>query len=64
MNEDIIDALEATAGNRKARGRLGDPVVSDRMDIIHWRNHLLLFLESLDGDYTVTDIRETLENYD
>ncbi len=64
MNEDIVDALENTAVNRKDRGRIGDPAVCDHADVILWRNRLLLFLESLDGDYTVDDIRNTLENYE
>lgn len=63
MDEEIIEALENSAGNRKDRGRIGDPATGDHADIILWRNHLMRFFEDLDGDLTVDEIRRTLEDY-
>lgn len=63
-NDEIIEALESTAGNRKERGRIGDPGVGDKQDVILWRNHLMRFLEEIDGDLTVDEIKSVLEDYD
>lgn len=63
MEEEIIDALESTAGNRKNHGRIGDPAVPDKQDITDWRNRLMRFLEELDADITVGEIRSVLEDY-
>ena len=61
--DEIIEALESTANNRNDRGRIGDPATSDKADIILWRNNLMRFLEELDGDLTIEDLRDALEDY-
>ena len=63
MTEEIIDALESTAGNRRNRGRLGDPQTSDHADIRLWRDTLLRFFEEIDGDVCVTEIVDALESW-
>jgi hypothetical protein len=62
-SDDIIEALEATALSRRDRGNIGQPRVADQQDCLLWKKRLLLFMESLDGDVTVDDIRTALENY-
>lgn len=61
--DDIIEALETTAGNRRSQGRLGDPAVGDETDIRLWRDRLLRFFEELAGDLTVGEIVDVLEDY-
>ena len=64
MKNEIIEALEATATVRKDRGGICDPRTSDKGDILVHRAKLLLFLESLDDDISIGDLRHVLEEYD
>lgn len=61
--EDIIEALESTAANRRDRGGISDPRSPDRADIRLWRDRLVRFLEEIEGDLTVGEIIEVLEDY-
>lgn len=63
MSDEIVAALENSAGSRKSRGRIGDPTCADHADVILWRNRLMRFFEDLDGDLTVTEIVDALEDY-
>jgi len=63
MNDEIIEALEATAPVRKDRGQLGAPAVGDKADTILWRDKLLLFLGNIDDGATVYELRNALEDY-
>lgn len=62
-SDEIIEAMENTAGSRKDKGRLGDPSVADATDIRLWRDHLLRFFEDIDGDITVDEIVIALEDW-
>ncbi len=58
---EIDDALELAAGMRLRSGIDADRSAS-KGDIAVTRKQILLFLESLDADLTVGEIREYLEN--
>ena len=61
--DEILEALESTAPNRGDRGRIGDRRVASGPDVRLWRDQLLRFLGELDGDATVQQVREALEEY-
>jgi hypothetical protein len=63
MDDDIIEALESSAPVRKDRGRMGDPTTGDKADTIIWRDGLMRFIEELDDNLTVREIRMALEDY-
>lgn len=58
---DLDDALELAAGMRLRSGLDARKTVSEG-DIAVTRKQILLFLENLDADLTVGEIREYLEN--
>lgn len=60
--DEIIDALESTTKSRAKTplGSMGEPSVHDYR--AH-RDDLLRFLDELDGDISVSELREALENY-
>ncbi len=60
--EEIHDALESTAPNKKA-GRSFERVTPNRQDIISHKNYLLHFLEEIEGDISVSELRDALEEY-
>lgn len=61
--QEIADALESTAPNRGNRGRFGDPATASPADVRLYRDTLLRFLEEIDGDLSVSELRLALENY-
>lgn len=63
MHEEVIEALESTAPNRKDRGRLDDPRVPSEADIRLWRDALARFLGEIDADLTAGEIIAALEEY-
>jgi len=63
MDDDIIEALESSAPVRKDRGRLGDPSTGDKADMILWREQISRFIDELDDNITVREIRMALEDY-
>lgn len=58
---EIEEALELAAGMRLRSGIDAARTVS-KSDLAATRKQILLFLESLDADLTVGEIREHLEN--
>ncbi|WP_404480013.1 hypothetical protein [Novosphingobium sp. BL-52-GroH] len=60
--DDIIEAMESTAQSRKRTESLKSPF-ADSADMRLWRDHLLRFLEELDGDITISEVVEALEDY-
>jgi len=62
MEQEIQDALELAAGRRLNRsGMIGERQAVNRGDVESTRKLLLLFLESLDVDLTVGELREYLD---
>jgi hypothetical protein len=59
--KDIWDALEATA-NRKKTGSF-DSQIASRRDVLNHRDYLMRFLEEIDGEKSVAEVREALENW-
>lgn len=62
MMEEIIEALESTAPNRKAGDQFGRTNASAR-DIRLHRDYLMRFLDELDGGITVGELRNVLEDW-
>jgi len=60
MEDDIKDALEVAAGTRLKSGGLGDPRTPTAHDLAATRRVVRLFLESLDADLTVSELRQFL----
>lgn len=61
--QEIFDALEATTTGRK-QTRASFPIANaERRDILNHRDGLLRFLEEIDGDLSVSELREALEEY-
>lgn len=58
---DVQDALELAAGTR-IRSGMDRPQSASAGDVAVTRKQILLFLESLEPDMTVGEIREELEN--
>ncbi|NTG94220.1 hypothetical protein G6L92_15755 [Agrobacterium rhizogenes] len=61
--QEIFDALEATTGGRKQGALWNARANASRNDILNHRDSLLRFLEEIDGDISVADLREALEDY-
>ena len=57
MEDEIQDALEVAAGTRLKAGGLGDPRTPTPHDVAATRRVVSLFLESLDPDLTVSELR-------
>lgn len=62
-SDDIIDVLEGTTPCPRERGSRDRVRTADRADTVLWRDSLMRFLTELDGDLTVTELREALESY-
>lgn len=58
MNEEIIEALEASAMRRNSNRS-----TASRRDIANHRDMLMRFLDELDGSLSVSEVREALEEY-
>ena len=63
FSEAIEDALDLAAGSRlrTSGGYLDDRRTANRHDVAITRKIILLFLESLDADMTVAELREYLD---
>lgn len=63
FNEAIEDALDLAAGSRLRTlgGSIDDRRTASRSDVAITRKTILLFLESLDADMTVAELREYLD---
>ncbi|MBO9099972.1 hypothetical protein J5287_11905 [Rhizobium sp. K1/93] len=61
--QEIYEALEATAAGRK-QGRMCDARANaSKTDILNRRDSLMRFLEEVDGDLSVAELRDALEQY-
>ena len=60
--DDIIEAMESTASNSKDRGQIGSPAIASPTDIVFWKRALLRFLDELDGELSVSEVRQALED--
>ena len=60
FDEEIEDALDLAAGMRLKSG-ISERQTASRHDVSVTRKMILLFLESLDTDLTVGELRERLE---
>lgn len=62
MQQEIDEALELAAGRRLSNTLgIGQRASVNRGDVESTRRLLLLFLESLDADITVAELREHLD---
>ncbi len=61
MEEDILEALESSAPASGDKGGIGDPRVSSNRDVALWKKAVLRFINELEDDITVGDIRRALE---
>ena len=61
MEQDVQEALELVAGTR-LKGGDGTRTTVNKHDVSIMRKMILLFLESLDEDMTVAELREYLDN--
>jgi len=59
---DIIEALENAAPN--SAGRIDAPANASRRDILNYKRSLMRFLEELDAELTIGEIRSVLEEYE
>lgn len=62
MEEEIIEALESSVPVRGGKGGIGGRRTSTDGDIAVWRKSILRFINELDEDITVVEIRRVLEN--
>ena len=61
--QEIHEALEATATGRK-QGRMYDARANaSKVDILNRRDSLMRFLEEIDGEISVAELRDALEQY-
>jgi hypothetical protein len=60
---EIWDALEALAIPKKS-GFIGVGANATKREITNQRDHLMRFLDQLDGDLSVAELREALDNYE
>lgn len=60
--EDIIEALENAAFVPSSQG-LSEHANASRRSILNYKRELMRFLESLDAEITVAEIRGVLEEY-
>lgn len=63
MDDEIVEALENSALSRRNASALHSHC-PDKRDLTNWRDRLMRFLEPLDGDLTVAEIRAVLEEYE
>lgn len=61
--EDIIEALENAAVSPTGHGIL-EPANASRREILNYRRHLMRFLEGLDAELTIGEVRGVLEEYE
>lgn len=61
--EDIIEALENAAISPTGHGILTSANAS-RREILNYKRHLMRFLEGLDAELTVGEVRGVLEEYE
>lgn len=59
---DIWEALESTAAMRPT-SRNPDPVTPSERDIRNHRDYLMRFLDELDSQMSVGEVRDALENW-
>lgn len=60
MEDEILEALELAAGLR-LKGDFGSRRTVSRHDVAATRRQIILFLESLDAELTVAELREYLD---
>lgn len=60
MDDEIQEALELAAGIRLKTGSFGDPRAPTPHDVAATRRVVSLFLEGLDADLTVSELRHHL----
>lgn len=63
FHDEIVEALESSAPVKGDRGRIGDDRTATEADVNLWRRSLLRFLNEVDEDVTVGDLRRVLEDY-
>lgn len=63
FDDEITEAFESSAPITGG-GRFGDRSTPSQNDLIHWKRALLRFLNELDEDATVGDLRRVLEDHD
>lgn len=63
FDDEIVEALESSAPVKGDRGRIGDDRTATAADVNLWRRSLLRFLNEIDEDATVGDLRRVLEDY-
>lgn len=63
MDDEIIAALESSAPVKGDRGNPSDPRTASDADIRLWARGLLRFINELDGNITVDEIRRAIEDY-
>lgn len=62
--EDIWQALEATTGGRLRDGlQIGRPANASARDVLNHRDYLMRFLNEIDGNLSVAEVRDALEEY-
>ena len=61
-NMAVWEALESTAPNSK-EGRSFERVTASKRDTLNHRDFLMKFLEEIDGELSVGELREALEDY-
>ncbi|WP_223478715.1 hypothetical protein [Oricola indica] len=62
--EQIWEALESSAPLPRKSSAFGQRATPERSAILAQRKHLLGFLENIDGDLSVAELREALEDYE
>lgn len=60
--DDIIEALEASAPN-SATAAIDPRANASRRDVLTHRDRIMRFLDELDGDLSVSEVRSALEDY-
>ena len=63
IEQDIIEVLEATATNSKAGNFSNLNANTSYRDIQNYKNSIMRFLEELDAEITVGELRGVLEEY-
>lgn len=61
MNE-VWEALESTTPGGKINDRFG-PSTASRQETMLWKRSLLNFLDEVDGELSVAELREALMEY-
>ena len=61
--QDIWGALESTATNSD-RKMIDPRANASKRDVRLWRDHIMRFLDELDAELTIGEVRETLSEYD